>query len=135
MRRNPLIRAMPSLPADAAEYSAISSIGRAALLSAARPIVVLAIDALQLALALRNRGLGILGAGAVVGEHVDHQEVGDRGRRLFAGRADAGSRKRALRGLSENGVLRVRGPHRRRVVGVERMGEIAPCAGQPLLKI
>src|SRR3981189_1581151 len=36
-----------------------------------RPIVLLAIDALQLPLALRHRGLGILGAGAVIGEHVD----------------------------------------------------------------
>src|SRR3984957_334864 len=61
-------------------------------LIAGRPIVVLAIDALQLPLAVRNRTLGVLGAGAVIGEHVDHQEVGDRGRGLLAGGANAGSR-------------------------------------------
>src|SRR5580704_4765036 len=65
-------------------------------LIAGRPIVVLAIDALQLSLAVRNRTLGVLGAGAVIGEHVDHQEVGDRGRGLLAGGADARRRQRAL---------------------------------------
>src|SRR6266702_4639864 len=84
----------------------------------------LAIDALQLTLGFRDRGLGILGAGAVVGEHVDHQEVGDRGCRLLARRTDAGRGKRALAGLSEYGVLWIRGPDRRVVIGVERVREI-----------
>src|SRR5258707_14382938 len=53
----------------------------------ARPIARSAIDALQLPLAVRDRTLGVLGARAVVGEHVDHQEVGDRGCRLLAWRA------------------------------------------------
>src|SRR5258707_15494314 len=101
---------MPSLSTDAAEDQATSSIGRTAQL-AARPIVRLAIDALQLPLAVRDRALGVLGAGAVVGEHVDHQAVGDRGRRLLPGGADAGSGKRALAGLAEHLVLRVGGPH------------------------
>src|ERR1700730_13130114 len=82
---------MPSSPERAVEYHVTSPIGRAANWSAARPIVILAIDALQLPLAIRDRALGILGARAVVGEHVNHQEVGDRGRRLLAGGADAGS--------------------------------------------
>src|SRR5689334_23812982 len=47
-----------------------------------------AIDALQLPLGFRDGGLGVLRTGAVVREHVDHDEVGDRGRRLFAGVAD-----------------------------------------------
>ena len=61
-----------------------------------------AIDALQLPLGFRDGGLGILGAGAVVGEHVDHDEVGDRGRRLLAGRADARRRQRALARPAQN---------------------------------
>src|SRR6476620_3038872 len=102
---------MPSSPERAVEYHVVSPIGRAANRSAARQIVLLAIDALQLPLAVRDRALGVLGARAVVGEHIDHQEVGDRGGRLLAGGADAGSRKRALAGLAEHLVLRVCGPH------------------------
>ena len=83
---------MPSLPVHAVDYRAVSSIGRAASLPAARPILLLAIDTLQLSLGNRDRALGILRAGAVVGEHVDHQEVGDRRRRLLAGGANAGNR-------------------------------------------
>src|SRR4051794_23291501 len=49
-----------------------------------------AIDALQLPFRDRDRAGGGLAAGAVVGEHVDHQEVGDRSCRLLAGLADAG---------------------------------------------
>ena len=52
--------------------------------AAARPIVS-TIDALQLPLGNRDGALGVFAAGAIVGEHVDHQEVGDRGRRLLAG--------------------------------------------------
>src|SRR5450759_1416122 len=77
------------------------------------------IDALQLPLGNRDRALGVLAAGAVVRNHVDHQEVGDRGRRLLAGRADAGSGKRALAGLAEHLILRIRRPHRRGIIGVE----------------
>src|ERR1700716_700015 len=69
------------------------------------------IDALQLPLGNRNRAGGRLAAGAVVGEHVDHQEVGDRGRRLLARCADARRGKRAFAGLAEHCVLRVGGPH------------------------
>src|SRR3990170_3519036 len=84
--------------------------------------LLLAIDALQLALGNRDRALGVFTAGAVVGEHVDHQEVRDGRRRLFADLADARGRQRALAGLAEHLVLRVRGPNRRVVVGVERVG-------------
>src|SRR6267154_1725884 len=55
-----------------------------------------AIDSLQLPFGFRHGGLGVLGAGAVVGEHVDHDEVCNRGCRLFAGRADSRGRQRAL---------------------------------------
>src|SRR6185437_2646071 len=48
-----------------------------------------AIDSLQLPFGVRDRALGILAAGAVIGEHIDHDEVRDRGRGLFTGRADA----------------------------------------------
>src|SRR5262249_3231689 len=44
----------------------------------------LAIDALQLPLAGTDRAFDVVAPGAVVGEHVDHQEVRDRGRGLFA---------------------------------------------------
>src|SRR5882757_5992949 len=93
------------------------------------------IDALQLPLGILHRGLGILRAGAIIGEHVDHDEVGDRGRRLLAGRADAGGRQRTLRGLPEHGVLRIGRPDGRGVIGVERMGQVTPRARQPLLEI
>src|SRR5437763_17111150 len=88
----------------------------------------LSIDALQLPLAIRDRALGVLGARAVVGKHVDDQEVGDRGRRLLAGRTNTGSGERALAGLSEIGVLRICSPHRRGVIGVQGVGQIAPRA-------
>src|SRR4051812_40171594 len=68
------------------------------------------INALQLPFGNGDRALGVVASAAVVGEHVDHQEVGDRGRRLLAGRADAGSRQRALAGLAEHLVLRIGGP-------------------------
>src|SRR5262245_41221768 len=71
-----------------------------------------AIDALQLPLGFHNGALRVLGASAVVGEHVDHDEVGDRGRRLLADMADAGGRKRALGGLRERLVLRICRPDR-----------------------
>src|SRR4051794_19823218 len=48
-----------------------------------------AIDALQLPFGFRHRCLGILGAGAIVGEHVHHDEVGNRGCRLLTDLADA----------------------------------------------
>src|ERR1700753_165171 len=67
-----------------------------------RTVGLTAVDSFQWPLGFRDRALGILGAGAVIGEHVDHDEVGDRGRRLLAGRADAGGRQRALGGLSEH---------------------------------
>src|SRR5450631_1828752 len=72
----------------------------------------LAIDTLQLPFGNRDRALGIVASGAEVGEHVDHQEVGDRGRGLLPGSADAGGRKRALASLAEHRVLRISGPHR-----------------------
>src|ERR1043166_2815185 len=73
-----------------------------------------AIDALQLPLRHRDRALGVFAAGAVIVEHVDHQEVGDRGCRFLADLADAGCRQRALARLLEHGVLRIGGPHRDR---------------------
>src|SRR5450759_3762515 len=111
---------MPSLPVHAAEYHAKSSIGRAAIGSQPARLYS-TIDALQLPLGNRDRSLGVLAAGAVVRKHVDHQEVGDRGRRLLAGRADAGSGKRALAGLAEHLILRIGSPHRRSVISIERM--------------
>src|SRR5215475_7349316 len=60
------------------------------------PRHLLAIDALQLPLGFGDGALGVLGAGAVVGEHVDHDEVRDRLRRLFADRSDPGGWQRAL---------------------------------------
>src|SRR6476620_3703608 len=50
--------------------------GRGRPLPAALPMR-LAIDALQLPLGNRDGTLDVLAASAVVGEHVDHQEVGD----------------------------------------------------------
>ena len=55
-------------------------------------------------------------------------EVGDRGRRLLADRADAAGRQRALGGVAEHRVLRVLRPDRVLVVGVERLGEVAGAA-------
>src|SRR5712672_4153530 len=94
-----------------------------------------AINALQLPLGNRDRTLGVFAAGAVVGEHVDDEEVGDRGRRLLAGRADAGSGKRTLTGVTEHFVLRIGLPHRSRVVAFERVGEITPRTRQPLVVV
>src|SRR3954469_23718847 len=51
--------------------------------------VLSTIDALQLPFGFCHSGLGILGAGAEVGKHIDHDEVGNRGRRLFTDLADA----------------------------------------------
>src|SRR5450631_2711980 len=114
---------MPPLPIHAAKYRAVSSIGRPA--SSSQPARSYStIDALQLPLGNRDRAWGSLAAGAVVGEHVDHQEVGNRGRGLLSGRADAGSGQRALAGLAEHLVLRIGGPHRRGIIGIERVGEI-----------
>src|SRR5690242_19708717 len=48
-----------------------------------------AIDALERPLGVRDRALHVIAAGAVVGEHVDDDEVGDRARRLLADRAEA----------------------------------------------
>src|SRR5258705_10444460 len=87
--------AMPSSQVHALETQAMSSIGRTA--SCLQPAQLYStIDTLQLPLAVRDRTLGVLGAGAVVGEHVDHEEVRNHGRRLLAHRADAGSGKRSL---------------------------------------
>src|SRR3954470_12344579 len=112
---------MPSLPVHAVEYQA-KNIGpyrrSGGPQTRQRPARLYStIDALQLPLAVRDRTLGVLGARAVVGEHVDHQEVGDRGRGLLGGRTNTGSGERALAGLTENGVLRICSPHRRRVIG------------------
>ena len=82
----------------------------------------LAINPLQLPLRDRDGALGVFASGAVVGEHIDDQEVGDRGRRLFARMADAGSRQRTLAGVAEYFVLRVSRPDRRLVVGFEACG-------------
>src|SRR6185437_6748576 len=60
-----------------------------------------AIDTLELPLGVRHGGLGVLRARAIVGEHVDDDEVADRGRRPLVRRADAGSRQRALRSVRE----------------------------------
>ena len=87
-------------------YGELSSDARRRAAMLAAPGLHSAIDALQLPFGNRDRALGVLAAGAEVREHIDHQEVGDRGRRLFAGLADAGGRKRALAGLAEHRVLR-----------------------------
>src|SRR3954471_4077270 len=105
---------MPSLPVHGVKHQAMPKWAGCDQI-AARPFV-LTIDALQLPLAIGDRALGVLGARAVVGEHVDQQEVGDRGRRLLAGRTNTGSRERSLAGLSENGVLRICSPRRRGVI-------------------
>src|SRR3954471_6388414 len=42
------------------------------------------VDALELALGHADRALGVLAAGADIGEHVEHHEVGDRRRGLLA---------------------------------------------------
>src|ERR1700716_823751 len=63
--------------------------------------VLSAIDALQLPFGFRHGGLAVLGARAEVGEHVDHDEVGDRGCRLLTRRTDARGRQGAFGGLTE----------------------------------
>src|SRR4051795_10856479 len=106
---------MPPLPVHGLKRSGNAEMaGRR--LERSPPDLSLTIDALQLPLAIGDRALGVLGARAVVGEHVDHQEVGDRGRRLLARRTNTGSRERALAGLSENGVLRICSPHCRGII-------------------
>src|SRR4030081_3324332 len=102
---------MPSLTGARTDYHVMSSNGAGCKLIAARPIVLLAIDPLQLPLAVGDCALCVLCARAVGCEHVDHEEVGDCGCSLLAGRADAGSGKRALASLAEHPVLRIRRPH------------------------
>src|SRR3954452_21937433 len=99
------------------------------------PRSCLAINSLQLTLAVRDRALGVLGPRAVVGEHVDYQEVGDRGRRFLAGGSDTRGGKRALARLREHRILRIRRPNRGGIVGVQRVGQIAARARQPLLEV
>src|SRR5471032_322097 len=93
-----------------------SSVSRSALMEraaiACRPLhYSSAIDALQLPLGNRDGALGVFAAGAVVGEHVDDEEVGDRGCRLLADLADAGRGQRTFARLLEHRVLRVGGPY------------------------
>src|SRR6476659_7774622 len=96
-------------------WSAMSAIGdvptkelmaRAAVACRPRPSRS-AINSLQLTFGFGHGGFAVLGAGAVVGEHIDHDEVGNRGRCLLAGRSDAGSRQSALAGVAEHFVLRI----------------------------
>src|SRR5581483_5378585 len=88
-------------------------------------IVVSTIDTLKLTLRNRDRALYVLAACAVVREHVEDDEVGNRRRRLLADRTEAARRERTLGDVAIRRVLRIRGPDRILVVGVEAVREVA----------
>src|SRR6202163_4837659 len=91
----------------------------------------LPIDPPRLTLRHRDRAFRVLAAGEVIGEHVEHEEVGDRRRRLLADRAEAAGGERALAGLPEDGSLGIGRPHRVGVVGIEAVSEIALGGVEP----
>src|SRR6476469_8045674 len=83
-----------------------------------------AIDTLQLPLGNRDRTLRVLAPGAVVGEHVDDDEVGDRGRRLLADRTEPACGACARGDVAERRGLRIGGPYRVLVVSVEAVRQV-----------
>src|SRR5712691_10344240 len=76
------------------------------------------VDPPRLALGHRDRTLHVLAAGAVIGKHVEHHEVGDRGCCLLADRAEPARGEHALAGFAEDRPLRIGRPYRLRVVGI-----------------
>src|SRR5262249_18272741 len=85
------------------------------------PLHHLTVQPPGLALGDRNGAFHIFATGAVVREHVDDEEVGDRRRSLLADRAEMTGGERALGAVAERRALRVGGPYRIGVVGVERV--------------
>src|ERR1700726_4479414 len=59
------------------------------------------INSPQLPVRDRDRILGVLTPGAIGGEHVEHDEVGDRGGGLLPDRTEPASGERALGGVAE----------------------------------
>src|SRR6476661_4375932 len=72
-----------------------------------------------------HRGLHILTAGAVVREHVDDHEVGDRGGCIFTHLANARRRQRRGGDVTVRRVLRVGGPDRIFVVPFKEVRKVA----------
>src|SRR5262245_52483986 len=118
------------------QQSPSSSLSRRWAGGAAPPALMpLAIDPGELALRDLYRILDVLAAGAIVGEHVEQDEVGNRGGRFLADRAEATGRQRALGCLAEHRALGVAGPYRVGVIGIERVGQIADRRFEPLVEI
>src|SRR5262245_10656009 len=71
-----------------------------------------AIKPLRLPLGDRDRTFDIFTAAAEIGEHVEHDEVGQGRRRLLSDRSKSAGRQRALGNVPAYGQLRIGGPDR-----------------------
>src|SRR5215470_19304243 len=102
------------------QQSPSSSCSRSVVGRPAPPALMpLAIDAAELALRNLHRILDVFAASAIVSEHVEQDEVGNRGGRLFADRAETTGGQCALGRLAEHDALGVGGPYRVGVIGIE----------------
>src|SRR4051812_21132264 len=95
----------------------------------------LAVDAFRLPLGTRDRTLQVLATSTVVGEHIDHDEIRNRGRRFFTEVADAGRRQGAFGGIAERRYLRIGGPDRVGIVGLKEWREIALRRRNPRIEL
>src|SRR5690348_5963966 len=93
--------------------------------SGLRPPAASTINALRLPLGDGDCAFHVLTPGAVVGKHVEHEEIGDCRRRLLADRAEPAGREGALGDVAIDSTLGVRRPDRILVVGVEAVRQIA----------
>ena len=91
-----------------------------------------AIEPRRLPLGDLDAALGVLAAGADIGEHVEDDEVGERRRRLLADRSQAARGQRALGRLAEDRVLGIGRPDRVLSYAL-RVSEISDRCLQPLV--